>query len=178
MGYKSGYALFFTADSTFTIIAGRFVQGFGETPLWALAPALLPTFLMKNSQVNQNSIGWLFIGFYIGISLAQLAGGYLADVKGRFFPIVAGLSIFSLGQIFFPYFSSAIGLGFLSIASFGLGLFFIGAMAALNDYVGNNAKGLISGIFYLFWGTGYFLGPLIFGYAGEHGRYILGFTCL
>ncbi len=158
----------------YCMLPGIVVYGIG----YGIYLTIIPTFLIKNGQLSQNSVGWLFIGFYIGISFAQLAGGYIADTKGRFLPMITGLLLFSLGQILFPLCSISMAIGFLTIASFGLGLFFIGSMAALNDYVGNDSKGIISGIFYLFWGSGYFMGPLVLGYAGEQGWYVFGFSSL
>lgn len=139
---------------------------------------IIPSFLLSGDRFSHTSVGWLFIGFYIGISLAQLVGGYIADKKGRFLPMVTGLLLVALGLILFPHFTFGIAISFLSISSFGLGLFLIGSMAILNDQVGNKSKGFVSGLFYLFWGGGYFTGPLILGYAGEQGLYIQGFTSL
>ena len=156
------------------VLSGIAVYGAG----YGVYLTIIPSFLLKGDQFSHTSVGWLFIGFYVGISLAQLVGGYIADKKGRVLPMVTGMFLFALGQIFFPRFTIGIAIGFLSIASFGLGLFLIGSIAILNDQVGDKSKGLVSGIFYLFWGCGYFTGPLILGYAGEQGLYVQGFTSL
>jgi MFS family permease len=156
------------------VLSGITVYGAG----YGVYLTIIPSFLLKGDQFSHTSVGWLFIGFYVGISLAQLVGGYIADKRGRVLPMVTGMLLFALGQILFPRFTMGIAIGSLSIASFGLGLFLIGSIAILNDQVGNKSKGLVSGIFYLFWGCGYFAGPLILGYAGELGLYVQGFSSL
>lgn len=156
------------------VLSGITVYGVG----YGIYLTIIPSFLLESAQFSHNSVGWLFIGFYIGISIAQLIGGYIADTRGRVLPMVTGLILFGLGLILFSHFTIEIAIGFLSIVSFGLGLFLIGSMAILNDQVGNKSKGLVSGIFYLFWGCGYFTGPLVLGYAGEQGLYVQGFTSL
>jgi MFS family permease len=40
-------------------------------------------------------------------------------------------------------------------------------MAYLNEGVSDSLKGTISGAYYLFWGLGYFLGPLVAGELGN-----------
>ncbi len=154
------------------VLSGIAVYGVG----YGIYITIIPSFLLDSDLFGQNSVGWLFIGFYIGISIAQLVGGYIADTRGRVLPMVTGLISFGLGLTLFPHFTIPFAISFLCVASFGLGLFLIGSMAILNDQVGNKSKGLVSGIFYLFWGCGYFTGPLILGYAGEQGLYVQGFT--
>lgn len=156
------------------VLIGITIYGVG----YGLYITIIPSFLLENVRFTQNSVGWVFIVFYISISIAQLIGGYIATTWGRFLPMIVGLLLFSLSQLFFPFFSAGATIALLSLGSFGLGLFFVGSMACLNDQVEKNSKGVISGIFYLCWGTGYFSGPLLFGYAGEQGRYIHGFIAL
>ena len=156
------------------LLSGIAVYGVG----YGVYLTIIPSFLLEGNQFNHTSVGCFFIGFYLGISIAQLIGGYIADKRGRVLPMVTGIFLFALGQIFFHRFTIGISIGFLSLASFGLGLFFIGSIAILNDQVGNKSKGLVSGLFYLFWGCGYFAGPLILGYVGEQGLYVQGFTSL
>jgi MFS family permease len=42
-----------------------------------------------------------------------------------------------------------------------MGVFYLASMAFLNEIVPDSLKGTISGAYYLFWGSGYFFGPLI-----------------
>ena len=46
-------------------------------------------------------------------------------------------------------------------------MFCISSMAYLNEGVSDSLKGTISGAYYLFWGLGYFLGPLVAGELGN-----------
>lgn len=163
-----------TQRKIFCVLLGIVIYGAG----YGIYITIIPAFFLEGQHLSPNSVGLLFIGFYIGISIAQLIGGYVADKMGRVLPMVTGLSLFAVGQILFPFFAVSYAIVFLSIASFGLGLFLIGSIAILNDQVDSNSKGLISGLFYLFWGGGYFLGPMILGYIAEQGYLIQGFITL
>jgi MFS family permease len=46
-------------------------------------------------------------------------------------------------------------------------MFCVSSMAYLNECVSDSLKGTISGAYYLFWGLGYFLGPLAAGELGN-----------
>ena len=63
----------------------------------------------------------------------------------------------------------------LALASFGLGVFYLSSMAYLNEVVPDSLKGTISGAYYLFWGIGFFFGPLVVGKLGELSGHNLGF---
>ena len=52
----------------------------------------------------------------------------------------------------------------LVLASLGLGVFCVAALSRLNQTTPAGARGMISGAFYLCWGTGYFAAPLCFGW--------------
>jgi MFS family permease len=51
-------------------------------------------------------------------------------------------------------------------------------MASLNEAVPDSLKGTASGAYYLFWGLGYFLGPLIAGQLGDTIGFSIGFYML
>jgi MFS family permease len=46
-------------------------------------------------------------------------------------------------------------------------MFCVSSLAYLNECVSDSLKGTISGAYYLFWGLGYFLGPLAAGELGN-----------
>lgn len=48
-------------------------------------------------------------------------------------------------------------------------------MAFLNETVSDSLKGTISGAYYLFWGIGFFFGPVIVGKLGEVSHNNIGF---
>lgn len=164
----------FLAQKTMWVLVGITLYGAG----YGVHLTIIPSFFLQKFAFSHTSVGWLFIGFYVGISLAQLVGGFIADKKGRIVPMIAGLLLFAGGQFFFHTFSMGISIGLLALASFGLGLYLIGSITFLNDLVGDKSKGLVTGLFYLFWGFGYFVGPLVLGYAGGFGLYLQSFACL
>ena len=106
---------------------GRFFQGMGESPIWALAPALLSRHYPREK--------------------GKIMGMYTAALH-------AGLGMLLIGL-------------WLFLASLGLGGFSLAALAWLNESVPDELKGTISGAYYLFWGGGYFSGPLFISLIGE-----------
>ena len=51
----------------------------------------------------------------------------------------------------------------LAISSFGLGVFCVASLAKLNDSAPQHLKGTVSSAYYLAWGFGYVLGPMMIG---------------
>lgn len=163
---------FLTDPSIITVLTGIFLYGVG----YGVCMTIVPTYLSTIQNYGFNFSGLMFIAFYIGITLAQLLGGPITDKKGRVVPMLLGLPFYSLGMLFFFRASPVTCLLILVIASMGLGLFLAGSIAFLNDRVGTSSKGLVSGVFYFFWGSGYFTGPILLGYAGAFGFFREGFT--
>ncbi len=156
------------------VLMGISLYGIG----YGVFMTIIPTYMASFEFSHHNVGGLVFIVFYVGITLAQFIGGPLADHKGRRLPMLAGLSLFSIGMLFFFRTSFVSSLLFLSISSFGLGLFLAGSIAFLNDQADTSSKGFISGLFYFFWGSGYFFGPLVLGYAGKCNSYSYGFNAM
>ncbi len=137
---------------------------------------ILPSYITQVTPVV--SCGLIFVAFYSGITSAQFIGGPVTDRAGRILPMIVGLSLYSLGMIVFDQLTPGIMYVVLAVASFGLGLYLTGSIVFLNDQVGSQSKGFISGVFYCFWGLGYFFGPIIMGCVSEAGSASTGFRCL
>ncbi|WP_291299791.1 MFS transporter [Desulfosporosinus sp. BICA1-9] len=148
--------VFFFATSSGLIFFARFMQGVGEAPVWALAPALLSVkFPMAVA------IGLFFSLFYVAISLSQVITGSLSDRFGWNTFMIIGLLVAAVGIIITPFLSSLLIFLPLTVASLGMGVFYLASMGFLNEIVPNSLKGTISGAYYLFWGVGMFFGPPI-----------------
>jgi MFS family permease len=129
--------------------------------------SVLPAFLALSKGFDNLSIGVFFALFYVAISVAQLIVGPLSDRYGRQPFMIAGLAMAALGLgLFAPFPQPWIYLP-LMLASFGLGVFCVSSLAYLNECVPESLKATISGSYYLAWGLGYFLGPLMVGQLGE-----------
>jgi len=76
--------------------------------------------------------------------------------------ILAATGLALLGPLQQPWLNAA-----LILISLGLGIFCVSSLAYLNETVSDSLKGTISGAYYLFWGLGYFLGPLAAGQFGS-----------
>jgi len=124
---------------------------------------VLPAFLIKTKAFTQQDIGIFFAVFYISISVSQLICGPLSDTFGRVLFMIAGLTVAAAGFLCFQPLDVYQAICLLGIASFGLGTFFVASLAFLNGTVENHLKGSVSGAYFLFWGTGYFSGPLLIG---------------
>ncbi len=64
----------------------------------------------------------------------------------------------------------------LTIASLGLGVFYLASMIFLNETVDESFKGTISGAYYLFWGIGMFLGPPALSVISSYSGYTISLT--
>ncbi len=94
--------------------------------------------------------------------------------------MIAGLVMAAIGFASFEPFPHPWVYVPLTLASFGLGVFCVSSMAYLNECAPESLKATISGGYYLSWGLGYFLGPLVVGQLGEivnpqAGYYLLAF---
>ena len=129
----------------------------------------IPSFLIINKNFNQTFVGIFFSLFYIAISISQIITGVLSDKMGRKIFMIVGLLIASFGIAIFSELNQPLISVALTIASLGLGIFYLSSMAFLNEVVPNLLKGTISGAYYLFWGIGFFFGPIIIGQMTKSG---------
>jgi len=136
---------------------------------------VIPAFLISIKNYSQNFIGVFFALFYLAVSLSQLITGPLSDKYGRKLFMTAGLILAAIGIGVFPGMSQPWISIVLTLASLGLGIFCISSMAFLNETVPDSFKGTISGAYYLFWGIGFFFGPLLIGKLGELQSHNFGF---
>ena len=146
--------------------------------VYGLFVTAIPGVLLSEKGFNQSEVAVFFSIFYVAVSIAQVAAGRMTDSRGPVFPMSAGLLLVAGGLASFMAFSGKPIYFFLSVASFGLGMFCIAAMVLLNETVPPSLKGSISGVFYLLWGVGYFLGPPLFTGAGELIGYPAAFSAI
>jgi len=160
-----------TNRETFIVLTGITFYGAG----YGIFLTVIPAFLINAKSFSPTFLGIFFSLFYAAISLSQLATGPLSDRLGRRLFMIAGLLIAAVGIGIFP------GLGqpwvsvALTLASLGLGVFYLSSMAFLNETVPESLKGTISGAYYLFWGIGMFFGPVLVGKLGESSSFDAGF---
>jgi len=128
--------------------------------------SVIPGYLMGACGFDNAQIGIHFTFFYIAISLSQILVGPFSDRMGRQHLMAAGMVTASMGFFLFCRLPVAWLLVSLAVAALGLGTFCITAMAFMNDQVPPALKGTITGAFFLFWGVGYFAGPLLLGSLG------------
>ncbi|MBI9088197.1 MAG: MFS transporter [Desulfobacterium sp.] len=163
-----------TDPGTLAVFSGIILYGAG----YGIFLTVLPGFLIQTKGFTQTGIGWFFMLFYIAISLSQVITGPLSDRHGRRKTMVFGLIAVSMGVGLFPGRQGGEIYPWLFLASFGLGVFCVSALAWLNDAVGDTLKGTVSGTFYLLWGMGFFSGPLILASPERHCTGLTGFHLL
>jgi Major Facilitator Superfamily. len=112
-------------------------------------------------------IGMLFSAYYLFIAGAQFFYGPLSDRYGREIFMILGLTCSAISWALFPYTGKLFATMLLGISAGSLGGFFVSSMAFLNEKAPDSLKGTISGSYYLFWGMGYFLGPIMWGIIGS-----------
>lgn len=144
-------------------LSGIFLYGAG----YGIFISVLPASLVLSKGFDNLSIGVFFALFYVAIGASQLIVGPLSDRYGRHSYMIAGLVMAAIGLASFESFPHPWVYLPLTLASFGLGAFCVSSMAYLNECVPESLKATISGSYYLSWGLGYFLGPLVVGRLGE-----------
>jgi MFS family permease len=155
--------MFVTNRLTLVVLAGIALYGAG----YGLAITLVPAFLISAKGFSQASTSVYFSLFYLAISLSQLVVGPFSDKRGRAGFMVFGLVAAAIGLAVFSPLQPPWIIACLTLASLGLGMFCVSSLAYLNERVSDSLKGTISGAYYLFWGLGYFLAPLVAGELGN-----------
>lgn len=144
-------------------LSGIFLYGAG----YGIFISVLPASLLQSKGFDDFDIGAFFALFYLAISISQLIAGPLSDRYGRHLFMISGLAMAAVGIALFEQFTLPSIYLPLTLASFGLGIFCVSSMAHLNECVPDTLKGTISGSYYLSWGLGYFVGPLLIGLADK-----------
>lgn len=125
--------------------------------------SVLPATLTLTKDFGQAAVGVFFTLFYVAVSVAQIVAGPLSDRHGRAAFMTAGLAMAAVGLGSFSLTPFPWVYGPLALASLGLGVFHVAAIADLSDSVPASLRATASGSFFLSWGLGYFLGPLAVG---------------
>jgi MFS family permease len=152
----------FKQYSLLSVLIGIVLYGAG----YGIFLTVIPAYLIREQAAPQELVGIFFALFYVAISVAQIGAGIMSDKKGRKPFIIYGLMLTAIGLFCVPFFELTWIIVFLTIASLGLGMFYISSMAFLNDCVSDHFKGTISGSYYLLWGIGFFGGPIFAGKVG------------
>jgi MFS family permease len=148
---------------TLVVLLGITLYGAG----YGLAVTIIPAFLITAKGFQQGEINLTLSLIYIAVSLAQLVAGPLSDKAGRQGFMIGGLGLAALGLASFSSLPQPWLHGALALTGLGLGVFCVASLAYLNECVSDGLKGTISGAHYLFWGVGYFCGPLAVGALGR-----------
>ena len=135
----------------------------------------VPAYLLGVKNYSQALISIFFSLFYVAISVSQVLTGPLSDKFGRRLFMIIGLYTSGVGLLLFSQLDHPWTIIILTLASLGLGIFYLSSMAFLNDIVPNSLKGTISGAYYLCWGIGFFFGPIIIGQLGRLPGFNKGF---
>lgn len=136
---------------------------------------IIPAFLLIEKGYNQSYVNTFFSLFYVAISVAQIAIGWLSDRLGRQLFMVIGMLVAAAGLTIFSYVDHFPLTIILCFSSFGLGTYYLASMAFLNEKVPASYKGTVSGIYYLFWGMGMLWGPLLLTCYIQGNSYQSGF---
>ncbi|MCG8494213.1 MAG: MFS transporter [Sneathiellales bacterium] len=122
--------------------------------------SILPVSLTAYKAFDSQSVNFIFILFYLSIGAAQILGGIQSDRVGRHLFLILGMFLAGAGFLSFPMVDGEWVYLALLMASFGMGLFSVASLASIFDKIPAELKGVVSGAYYLFWGVGYFAGPI------------------
>ena len=148
---------------------------------YGLSLTVLPAFLLEAKSFGQTENGLFFCLLYLGMSLAQAAAGRFS--QSRFAKKLGGLAmaLAGCGLFLIPYLHGWQILLSALAASLGLGAFAVCSLTRMSGWAGSGRKGAVSGLYYLAWGLGYFLGPLswmrLTGLAGGFHTAWAAFAC-
>jgi len=129
--------------------------------------ALIPGYLIASRGFSPLEGGYLLSVMYLGTTLAQLVVGPLSDRRGRRPFMILGLLVGGAATATFAPFGKIPSMILLGLGTAGMGGFFVASMAYLNEKAPESLKGTVSGAYYVFWGLGYFAGPLLWGALGQ-----------
>jgi len=163
--------VFMKHPQTLAVLFGITLYGAG----FGIFMTIIPAYLLIVKHYNQTYINVYFSIFYIAISLAQVVTGWLSDKLGRQLFMLTGMLVAALGlgtSSYFGHFALTVILG---LSSFGLGTYYLASMAFLNEKAPESCRGVISGLYYLFWGIGMFWGPLLLADYIQGNTYQSGF---
>ena len=99
----------------------------------------------------------------MAIGSAALLTGLLGERLGHRGLMTAGMAPAAIALACLPAAEGTVLLGLLLVAMLGLGIFGMSSLAYLNARAASDCKGTLSGLYFLAWGIGMFLGPLVIG---------------
>jgi MFS family permease len=141
------------------ILSGIALHGAGYGVFLTTVPAALIT----EKGYGQTAISWFFVLFYGMMSVTQVVGGSWSDHWSRRGVLVTGFAAWAAGLFLFPSGSDIWVYVWLGLASVGLGLSFSTSLTFLGERTPEELRGSVSGTYYMLWGLGLFLGPILMG---------------
>ena len=154
---RSASLHFWTRPLTLVLLAGIFLYG----SAYGVFVSVLPVYLGADLGLGRTATTFYFSLFYAALGLGQYVGGPWIDRLGwrGFFLAGAGLAAAGLAAV--PASTAWLALLPLALASAGLGLLGVAGIVALNATARGMTPGATSAGFFLFWGSGYALAPLV-----------------
>lgn len=126
---------------------------------------VVPAFLASEKGFDNTLLSVFFSLFFLSVSFSQIIAGPLWDRGMGAACMVAGLSCAAVGMAAAAWIDGPAAMAALTVACLGLGGYHVASLAELNARVPSTMKGSISGAYYLSWGIGYFVGPVVTGLA-------------
>lgn len=146
---------------------------------YGLASTTLPVLLADRAGFGPADLGRFFFCTYLGLGAAQLAAGVLSDRWGRPWFMAAGLALAGIGLAGLALWPGRATLAAAGALGLGLGGFAAASLALLHERAPQGRGAAACGRYYLAWGAGCFLGPLLVDQAGSlAGCLALAAACL
>lgn len=145
---------------------------------YGLASTTLPVLLADQAGFGPADLGRFFFCTFLGVGVAQFAAGALSDRWGRPWFMAAGLFLTGTGLAGLALYPERAALASAAALGLGLGGFAAASLALLHERAPQDRKAAACGRYYLVWGAGCFLGPLLVDQAGSlAGCLILAAAC-
>ena len=124
---------------------------------------VIPVYLQTAKGFGETGIGLFFSGFYVAVGTAALLTGLLSERIAQRRLMTAGMVPAAIAIAFLPAAEGAVLMALLLGSTLALGIFGMSALDFLNTLATPDRKGTLSGFYFLAWGIGMFLGPLVIG---------------
>lgn len=155
------------------ILMGVVLYGWG----YGLFLTLIPAVMLPAQGPEAISVSVFFVLFYVAVGLSQILGGRLSDGIGSLRTMLHGILLAAVGMLLASVLTHIWVYVFLALAAFGLGIFCVASMVFLGTSLPTDLKGTVSATFYLFWGLGFFAGPILSGKLADSGHFYMGIRC-
>lgn len=142
-----------------SVLAGIVMYGAS----YGLIVSVIPAFMLSVKNLDHSSVNAAFSASFFLLGIIQILSGNILTKHNMKRMLLAGMSFLGVGLLIIIYSSENLLITGLLMHTAGLGVFSIASMFYLQLKTDSAHAGVSSGIYFLFWGIGYFIFPFLIG---------------